>query len=38
MSVRAWFGKLALLVVVVLPLILAACNRGPGLSGGPPGY
>jgi predicted small secreted protein len=38
--IRAWIrSKLVPLAIIVLPLIVAACNNGPGGSGGGvPGY
>jgi len=37
-NARDWFRRLIPLAIVILLLIIAACNHGPGGSGGPPGY
>ena len=37
-NARTWFRKLIPLAIMVLPFVVAACNHGPGGSGGAPGY
>jgi hypothetical protein len=37
-NARTWFRTLFPLAIMVLPFVVAACNHGPGGSGGAPGY